>query len=61
MTLAPHGECNAEIADHLVLSPLTVRSHVQRAMSELDARDRARLVVIAHRFGPIRPCPRQGG
>ena len=35
------------IAERLVLSPLTVRSHIQRAMTKLDARDRAQLVVVA--------------
>ncbi|MFC8567281.1 response regulator [Streptomyces sp. NPDC057245] len=57
MTLAAHGMSNTEIADHLVVSPLTVRSHVQRAMTKLHARDRAQLVVIAYRSGLVRPRP----
>ncbi|MFE2420942.1 response regulator [Streptomyces hokutonensis] len=55
MTLAAHGRSNAEIADRLVLSPLTVRSHIQRAMTKLHARDRAQLVVIAYQSGLVKP------
>ncbi|CAL9626962.1 response regulator transcription factor [Streptomyces sp. enrichment culture] len=57
MSLAAHGMSNTEIADHLVVSPLTVRSHVQRAMTKLHARDRAQLVVIAYQSGLVRPRP----
>ncbi|WP_425247324.1 response regulator transcription factor [Streptomyces sp. NEAU-NA10] len=57
MTLAAHGMSNAEIADRLVLSPLTVRSHIQRAMTKLHARDRAQLVVIAYQSGLVTPHP----
>ncbi|KOT40570.1 LuxR family transcriptional regulator [Streptomyces caelestis] len=60
MALAAHGRSNAEIADHLVVSPLTVRSHIQRAMTKLHARDRAQLVVIAYQSGLVRP-PAQDG
>jgi DNA-binding NarL/FixJ family response regulator len=41
------GRSNQEIADELVLSPDTVRTHVSRAMVKLRARDRAQLVVFA--------------
>ncbi|MGW7260224.1 response regulator transcription factor [Streptomyces sp. NPDC054834] len=58
MALAAHGKSNAEIAEMLVRSPLTVRSHIQRAMSKLDARDRAQLVVIAYRSGLVSAGPR---
>ncbi|WP_460072456.1 response regulator transcription factor [Streptomyces sp. YKOK-I1] len=57
MALAAHGRSDAEIAGELVLSPLTVRSHIQRAMTELDARDRAQLVVMAYRSGLVKPGP----
>ncbi|GAA2564956.1 MULTISPECIES: response regulator transcription factor [Streptomyces] len=55
MSMAAHGRSNAEIAAHLVVSPLTVRSHIQRAMTKLGARDRAQLVVIAYQSGLVRP------
>jgi DNA-binding NarL/FixJ family response regulator len=48
------GLSNEEIADRLVLSPLTAKTHVNRAMMKLDARDRAQLVVIAYRTGLVR-------
>lgn len=43
------GLSNEEIAERMYLSPLTVRTHVQHAMTKLDARHRAQLVVIAYR------------
>ena len=45
------GRSNDEIAEELVLSPDTVRTHVSRAMVKLSARDRAQLVVFAIRAG----------
>jgi DNA-binding NarL/FixJ family response regulator len=45
------GMSNTEIAERLVVSPDTVRTHVSRAMIKLGARDRAQLVVIAFRSG----------
>jgi len=45
------GMSNAEIAERLVVSPDTVRTHVSRAMVKLGARDRAQLVVFAIRSG----------
>ncbi|WP_219470011.1 response regulator [Nonomuraea rhizosphaerae] len=59
MALAAEGGSNAEIARHLVVSPLTVRTHIQRAMTKLHARDRAQLVVIAYQTGLVRPQPPQ--
>ncbi|AZP15537.1 response regulator [Streptomyces aquilus] len=53
--LAAEGRSNEDIAAHLVLSVLTVRTHVQRAMTKLGARDRAQLVVIAYQTGLVRP------
>jgi DNA-binding NarL/FixJ family response regulator len=47
------GASNDEIAARLVLSPATVKTHVNRAMSKVGARDRAQLVVFAHRAGLI--------
>lgn len=45
------GMSNNEIADALFLSPATVRTHVTRAMTKLNARSRAQLVVLAVRAG----------
>jgi DNA-binding NarL/FixJ family response regulator len=60
MALAAGGLSNHEIADRLFLSPLTVRTHIQRAMMKLHARDRAQLVVIAYQTGLVHPAPPQG-
>ncbi|MFF7973796.1 response regulator [Streptomyces sp. NPDC007905] len=49
------GHSNDEIAEGLEVSPLTVKTHVNRAMAKLGARDRAQLVVIAYESGLVRP------
>ncbi|MDO0928051.1 response regulator transcription factor [Streptomyces sp. TG1A-8] len=49
------GHSNDEIAARLEVSPLTVKTHVNRAMAKLGARDRAQLVVIAYESGLVRP------
>ncbi|MDG9728776.1 MULTISPECIES: response regulator transcription factor [unclassified Streptomyces] len=49
------GHSNDEIAERLEVSPLTVKTHVNRAMSKLGARDRAQLVVVAYESGLVRP------
>jgi len=49
--LVAAGLSNDEIAARLVLSPATVKTHVNRAMVKVGARDRAQLVVFAHRCG----------
>jgi DNA-binding NarL/FixJ family response regulator len=49
------GLSNDEIADVLVISPATARTHVSRAMTKLAARDRAQLVVLAYETGLVRP------
>jgi DNA-binding NarL/FixJ family response regulator len=48
------GRSNQEIAEELVVSPDTVRTHVSRAMIKLGARDRAQLVVFAIESGVTR-------
>ncbi|BCJ59662.1 response regulator [Micromonospora endophytica] len=53
--LVAHGLSNEDIAERLFLSPLTVKTHVNRAMNKLDARDRAQLVVIAYQSRLVRP------
>ncbi|WP_399945871.1 response regulator [Streptomyces sp. BBFR25] len=53
--LVADGKSDKEIAAELFLSPLTVRTHVQRAKTKLGARDRAQLVAHAYRSGLARP------
>jgi DNA-binding NarL/FixJ family response regulator len=55
LSLVAYGLSNDEIADRLCLSPLTVKSHINRAMSKLGVRDRAQLVVVAYQSGLVRP------
>jgi DNA-binding NarL/FixJ family response regulator len=55
MTLVAQGLSNDQIAGQLFLSPLTVKTHVSRAMLKLGARDRAQLVVIAYQSGLVAP------
>jgi len=61
VALVAHGLSNDDIAGRSFLSPLTVKTHVNRAMSKLGARDRAQLVVLAYQTGLVRagdPEPR---
>lgn len=53
--LAAHGLTNDQIADQLVISPHTAKTHINRAMIKLAARDRAQLVVIAYQTGLASP------
>ncbi|WP_433796322.1 response regulator [Actinoplanes sp. CA-252034] len=57
MTLVAAGLSNEQIAARLVMSPLTAKTHVNRAMAKLGARDRAQLVVIAYQTGLVRTDP----
>lgn len=65
VALVASGRSNEEIADELVVSPATVKTHVGRAMAKLDAHDRAQLVVIAYETGLVvargSPGPPRGG
>jgi DNA-binding NarL/FixJ family response regulator len=49
------GLSNDELAETLVISPATVRTHINRVMAKLAARDRAQLVVIAYEAGLVVP------
>ncbi|MGK5684239.1 response regulator [Actinoplanes sp. URMC 104] len=51
VALVAEGLSNAEIAERLVVSPATARTHVSRSMTKLGARDRAQLVVFAYQSG----------
>jgi DNA-binding NarL/FixJ family response regulator len=51
VALVASGLSNDEIARQLVVSPLTAKTHVSRAMTKLNARDRAQLVVLAYEHG----------
>jgi DNA-binding CsgD family transcriptional regulator len=53
--LAATGLSNEQIADRLVLSVATAKTHVSRAMVKLGVRDRAQLVVLAYESGLVRP------
>lgn len=55
LTLVGRGLSNEEIADALVISPATVRTHTGRIMTKLDAHDRAQLVVAVYESGLVKP------
>jgi DNA-binding NarL/FixJ family response regulator len=55
LALVGRGHSNAEIAERLVLSPLTAKTHVARLFAKLGARDRAQLVVAAYESGLVVP------
>jgi DNA-binding NarL/FixJ family response regulator len=53
VALVAHGLSNDEIAERMVLSPMTAKTHVSRAMTKIGARDRAQLVVFAYQSGLV--------
>ena len=53
--LLARGMSNGEIADHLVLSEATIKTHVAGILSKLDLRNRAQAVVFAYEHGVIAP------
>ncbi|GGQ04093.1 response regulator [Streptosporangium pseudovulgare] len=55
VALVARGLSNDEIADHMVISSTTAKTHVNRAMAKLHARDRAQLVVLAYESGLVVP------
>jgi DNA-binding NarL/FixJ family response regulator len=56
LTLIGRGLNNAELAERLVISPLTAKTYVSRLLTKLDARDRAQLVIAAYESGLVRPA-----
>jgi DNA-binding NarL/FixJ family response regulator len=58
LALVAGGMSNDEIAEHLVISPATSRTHVSRIITKIGARDRAQLVVLAYESGLVTPHPR---
>jgi DNA-binding NarL/FixJ family response regulator len=64
MGLVAGGLSNDEIADHLVISRATAKTHVSRALYKLHARSRAQLVTLAYETGlvqPRQPMPPESG
>jgi DNA-binding NarL/FixJ family response regulator len=55
VTLVAQGLANDQIAARMVISPLTAKTHINRAMTKLHARDRAQLVVFAYESGLVVP------
>jgi DNA-binding NarL/FixJ family response regulator len=58
VALVARGLSNDDIADRMVISPLTAKTHINRAMTKLRARDRAQLVVLAYESGLVAPRSR---
>jgi DNA-binding NarL/FixJ family response regulator len=53
--LVAQGLANDQIAARMVISPLTAKTHINRAMTKLHARDRAQLVILAYESGLVTP------
>lgn len=59
LLLVARGLSNEEIANELVISPATVKTHLARIMQKLDAHDRAGLVILAYETGLVKPRGRE--
>ena len=60
MSLVAEGLSNGEIAERLIISPATAKTHVSHIMLKLGARDRAQLVVTAYETGLVKARPTAG-
>jgi DNA-binding NarL/FixJ family response regulator len=58
LSLVAKGLSNSEIGSRLYVSPATVKTHVGRILTKLDARDRAQLIVVAYESGLVSAGPR---
>ena len=56
LTLIARGLSNDEISERLVLSPATVKTHINRTLAKLGLSSRAQLVVVAYEEGLVRPA-----
>jgi DNA-binding NarL/FixJ family response regulator len=61
MALAARGLNNDEIGESLEVSPATAKTHINRAMTKLRARDRAQLVAFAYECGLVASRPSEPG
>ncbi|MFC9490209.1 LuxR C-terminal-related transcriptional regulator, partial [Streptomyces hydrogenans] len=55
VALVAGGLSNDQVAARLVISPLTAKTHITRAITKLGVRDRVQLVVLAYETGLIQP------
>ncbi|MFI9155466.1 response regulator [Streptomyces sp. NPDC053367] len=55
VALVARGLSNDQVAGRMVISPMTAKTHINRAMTKLHARDRAQLVVLAYESGLVAP------
>jgi len=55
VAMVAQGLSNGEIAGRMVISPMTAKTHINRAMTKLHARDRAQLVLLAYESGLVTP------
>src|SRR5205807_7545976 len=55
LQLIARGLSNVEIAEQLVISPLTAKTHLSNVLRKLDCRDRAALVALAYETGLVIP------
>jgi len=55
VALVAQGLSNDQVADRMVITPLTAKTHINRAMTKLHAHDRAQLVVFAYESGLVTP------